>query len=112
MPIFRPALFDFLRELSQHNDREWFAANKPRFEREVKAPLLAFVEALAPHLARIDPQASCDARSVFRIYRDTRFSADKSPYKTHIGAHFRHSLGGDVHTPGFYLHLEPGDGQA
>jgi uncharacterized protein (TIGR02453 family) len=108
---FSPALFRFLRELKANNDRDWFAANKTRYEQDVRNPALDFVESVAPHLERISPHFVADARpsggSLFRIHRDTRFSKDKSPYKTYTGIHFRHELARDAHAPGFYLHLEP-----
>ncbi len=109
---FRPELFRFLKELRAHNDREWFAARKGRYERDVRDPLLAFIRDVAGPLARISKQVVADPRpvggSLFRIYRDTRFAKDKSPFKTHAAAQFRHRAGKDVHAPGFYLHLEPG----
>lgn len=109
---FSPALFAFLRELREHNEREWFTANKRRYEEHVREPAFAFISAFAPLLARISPHFVADSRpaggSLFRIYRDTRFSRDKTPYKTHTGIHFRHEQAKDVHAPGFYLHLEPG----
>lgn len=111
-PCFTAELLRFLTELKHNNQREWFQANKARYEREVRDPALRFIEAFAPALAAISPHFEANSKptggSLFRIYRDTRFSADKSPYKTHIGVHFRHASGHDVHTPGFYLHLEPG----
>ena len=109
---FSPRLFAFLRELADNNDRDWFGANKARYEADVKEPALEFISAFAPRLDRISPHFVADARasggSLYRIYRDTRFSKDKTPYKTHAGIHFRHALGRDAHAPGFYLHLEPG----
>jgi uncharacterized protein (TIGR02453 family) len=109
---FSPALFAFLRDLKANNDRAWFTDNKERYEREVRDPALDFVEDFAPHLERISPSFVADSRpnggSLFRIHRDTRFSKDKSPYKTHTGLHFRHERAKDAHAPGFYLHLEPG----
>ena len=109
---FTPATFDFLTELAANNNRDWFAVNKPRYEADVKAPALRFISNFAPHLARISQRFRADPRanggSLFRIYRDTRFSRDKSPYKTHTGIHFRHEAAKDAHAPGFYLHLEPG----
>jgi uncharacterized protein (TIGR02453 family) len=108
MAHFSPALFRFLKDLKRNNRREWFAVEKPRWERDVRAPLLAFIEAFAPELKKISPQFRADGKSMFRIYRDTRFSKDKSPFKLMASAHFRHARGGDVHAPGFYLHLEPG----
>jgi len=108
----RPALFTFLRQLKKDNTREWFLANKKRYESDVRDPLLRFIEDFAPHLHKISPHFVADPRTVggsmFRIYRDTRFSRDKSPYKTAAAVQFRHEKRGDVHAPGFYLHLEPG----
>ncbi len=111
-PLITPAIFKFLRDLKRNNDREWFNANKQRYIQQVRDPLLAFIVEFAPRLERISPLLRADARpvggSLFRIYRDTRFSRDKSPYKTHAGVHFRHEAGKDAHAPGRYLHLEPG----
>ena len=110
---FSPAFFKFLRDLKSNNNRPWFEANKSRYEEDVRQPLTQFVIDFAPHLEKISPHFVADPRpsggSVFRIYRDVRFSKDKTPYKTNAGAHFRHAAGKDVHTPGFYLHLEPGE---
>lgn len=111
-PIFTSDLFAFLRDLARNNDRAWFAENRDRYERDVKGPALRFVTELAPHLGRISPHFRADPRpvggSLFRIHRDVRFSNDKSPYKTHVGIRFPHKAGKDVHSPVFYLHLEPG----
>jgi uncharacterized protein (TIGR02453 family) len=107
-PSFSPQLFAFLRELAQHNEREWFNANKARYEQEVKEPALAFVEDIGYRLPQIAPRLTADKRSLFRIYRDTRFSKDKTPYKTHVGIYFRHARSGEADTAGLYLHLEPG----
>lgn len=111
--FFTPALFRFLRDLQEHNDREWFQVNKERFESDVREPMLAFIMAFADPLQRLNGHFLADPRpaggSMFRIVRDTRFSKDKSPYKTNVGAQFRHlECPRDVHSPGFYLHLEPG----
>ena len=107
---FTPELFTFLRELRQNNDREWFKANKERYEETVQEPALEFVADFAPLLETLSPHFTADPRpvggSLFRIYRDTRFSKDKTPYKTHTGISFRHELAKDVHAPVFYLHLE------
>ncbi len=107
-----PALFDFLRALKANNERPWFEENKARYRAEVQDPMLDFIQAFAEPLAEISPHFRADPRrnggSLFRIYRDTRFSKDKTPYKTNVGAHFRHEAGKDAHAPGFYLHLEPG----
>ena len=110
--LITPALFDFLRELKDNNERPWFEGNKARYRAEVRDPMLDFIQAFAEPLAEISPHFRADPRanggSLFRIYRDTRFSKDKTPYKTNVGAHFRHTAGKDAHAPGFYLHLEPG----
>jgi uncharacterized protein (TIGR02453 family) len=103
--------FDFFKELEDNNNRDWFEANKRRFRDSVQEPLAAFVEAMAPHLKKISKHIVADPRlnggSVFRIYKDVRFSKDKTPYKTHGGVQFRHARGKDAHAPGFYVHLAP-----
>jgi len=110
---FSPELFGFLAELKENNTREWFQENKERYKTEVQEPLRSFISAFAAPLHSISPHFIADPRptggSMFRIYRDVRFSKDKSPYKTHAAAQFRHSSGKDAHAPGFYLHLEPGN---
>jgi uncharacterized protein (TIGR02453 family) len=107
--MFTPETFTFLRALRRHNDREWFEANKARYESLVREPALAFIEAMAPVLAAFAPKFRADARkvggSLMRVYRDTRFSSDKTPYKTNIGIQFRHVRGKDVHAPGWYVHI-------
>ena len=111
-PYVTPRTFAFLKELAANNDRAWFESNKARYHAEVRDPLLQFVADFAPRLAKISKHLVADPRpvggSLFRIYRDTRFAKDKSPYKTHVGISFRHDAGRDVHGPVFYLHLEPG----
>lgn len=110
---FTPALFRFLSDLEANNNREWFNANKDRYIEVVQEPALQFINDFASRLARISPHFRADARvqggSLFRIYRDTRFSKDKTPYKTNTGMHFRHERSKDAHAPGYYLHLEPGE---
>jgi uncharacterized protein (TIGR02453 family) len=107
-PSFTPELFRFLREINTHNHREWFAANKRRYDDEVKEPALAFIEDFGYRLPDIAPHLVADRRSMFRIHRDTRFAKDKSPYKTHVGIYFRHERSTEADTAGLYLHLEPG----
>jgi uncharacterized protein (TIGR02453 family) len=107
---FTPAFFDFLRDLKRHNDRDWFAANRDRYTNHVEAPMLQFIADFAPRLKAISPAYVADKRrmggSMFRIHRDTRFSPDKSPFKTWTAARFPHEarrkIGG---VPAFYLHL-------
>lgn len=102
----------FLRDLRANNDREWFADNRARYDAHVREPAIRFIMDFEPHLRRISPHFMADPRpvggSLFRIHRDTRFSKDKSPYKTHAGIRFPHARNRDVHAPGFYLHIEPG----
>ncbi|MEX2684661.1 MAG: DUF2461 domain-containing protein [Candidatus Sigynarchaeota archaeon] len=104
---FEPELFQFLIELRFNNHRAWFQANKHRYDALVRQPFLRFIADFAPRLGRISPVYVASPRSLFRIHRDTRYSANKAPYKTHAAAQFRHRLGQDVHMPGFYIHLEP-----
>jgi uncharacterized protein (TIGR02453 family) len=106
-PSFSPELFAFLRELKRHNDREWFNANKQRYEQDLKEPALAFVEDFGYRLPQVAPHLTADKRSLFRIYRDTRFAKDKTPYKTHVGIYFRHARAAEADTAGLYLNLEP-----
>ncbi|HVR40745.1 MAG TPA: DUF2461 domain-containing protein [Thermoanaerobaculia bacterium] len=111
---FSAEVFRFLRELRENNDREWFAANKERYEKKVRDPILHFISDVGPRLQKISGAIVADPRpsggSLFRIYRDTRFSKDKSPYKTHLGAHFFHESAKKAPSvPGFYLHIAPGE---
>ncbi len=115
---FTPALFTFLRQLKSHNNREWFQEHRARFASDVEAPMLRFITDVGPHLSGISRAVIADPRrtggSLFRIYRDTRFSADKSPYKINVAASFPHAAKRDkkrelASVPGFYLHLEPAD---
>ena len=109
---FSPALFAYLTDLAKHNNRTWFQSNKSRYQEVVVDPMGQFIEAMAPRLTAISEHFVADPRpnggSMFRIYRDTRFSKDKRPYKDNVGCHFRHSQGRDAHAPGFYVHLAPG----
>ncbi|MEE8368579.1 MAG: DUF2461 domain-containing protein [Thermoanaerobaculia bacterium] len=109
---FRPNLFKFLRDLESNNNRDWFKANKSRYEDHVKEPALQFISDFGLFLRQVSPHFRADPRSnggsLFRIYRDVRFSKDKRPYKTHTGIQFRHENCRDAHAPGFYLHLENG----
>ncbi len=105
---FTPALFDFLRELKANNNRDWFEANKPRYLADVRDPFLAFIAALRPRLQNLSPHYVVEPKCMFRIYRYTRFANDKTPYKTAASAYFWHQAG-KLDTPGFYLHMEPGE---
>ncbi|MFQ5351719.1 MAG: DUF2461 domain-containing protein [Candidatus Binatia bacterium] len=103
----------FLRELAANNEREWFNANKRRYRESVLEPMCAFIEAMDGELARVSDCFVADPRpnggSMFRIYRDIRFSRDKRPYKEHAACQFRHIAGRDAHAPGFYVHVAPDD---
>ncbi len=110
---FSPGFFKFLRGLARNNDREWFQKNKPRYEKFVLEPSLRFIQDAGDELKKISPYLVADPRpfggSLFRIYRDIRFSKDKSPYKTNVAMEFWHRRGGKkVQTAGLYLHLAPG----
>lgn len=87
-------------------------ANKPRYESDVLAPALDFIAAMEQPLAKIAPHFVAIPKrmggSLMRVYRDTRFSRNKTPYKTNVGIQFRHELGKDAHAPGFYFHIDPG----
>jgi uncharacterized protein (TIGR02453 family) len=108
---FTPGTYRFLVELAANNERPWFEKNKDRYLSEVRDPMLRFIADLAPGLAKISRRFVVDPKpvggSMMRIYRDVRFSRDKSPYKTAIAAHFVHRDGQPGASPGFYLHLEP-----
>jgi uncharacterized protein (TIGR02453 family) len=110
---FPPELFEFLSALAANNNRSWFQANKSRYRDVVVEPMIQFITAMEPRLAAISEHFIADPRtnggSMFRIYRDTRFSKDKRPYKENVGCQFRHRIGKDVHAPGFYVHLQPGE---
>ncbi len=108
---FRKPLFGFLDELANNNNRDWFQENKRRYESEVLAPAQHFIREFAGELKKISPLLVANDRrvggSLMRVYRDTRFSKNKTPYRTNVGIQFRHELGKDVHAPGLYLHLSP-----
>jgi len=106
---FRPAAFTFFRGLRRNNDPAWFKPRKAVYEAEVLAPFRALVAAVGMALAEAGiPLAGDPLRSIFRIYRDVRFSPDKRLYKTHAGAVLTRS--GGKRDPGLlYLHLEPGE---
>ena len=108
---FSDELFRFLTRLKRNNNRDWFLRHKAEYETLCRQPALRFIQDVAEPLHGISRYLVADPRptrgSLFRIYRDTRFAADKRPYKTHLAMRFSHA-GKDVHSPGFYLHLEPG----
>ncbi len=107
--MFTKSTFTFLDELAANNNRAWFEENKARYESLVREPALAFIQAMEPALKSFAPSFRAEPRkvggSLMRVFRDTRFSRDKTPYKTNIGIQFRHALGKDIHAPGFYVHI-------
>ncbi|MBM4326907.1 MAG: DUF2461 domain-containing protein [Deltaproteobacteria bacterium] len=101
---------EFLRQLAEHNDREWFSRHKPDYDEFLLAPARDFVTAMGARLQKMSPGIIADPRtdrSIFRINRDTRFAKDKSPYKTHLGIFFWEGNRPKMECPGFYFHLEP-----
>jgi len=108
-PHFTPELFRFMKQLERNNSRAWFERNKERYIEHAREPMSRFIADFAPRLAKISRSFIADPRpvggSMFRIYRDVRFSKDKRPYKTAATAQFRHVRGKDVHAPGYYVHL-------
>ena len=107
---FPPEGIRFLRDLKKNNRREWFQPRKEIFESSVKAPMLELVAALNNELVKFAPDHVTDPpKALYRIYRDTRFSPDKTPYKTHVAANFPRR-GGERHAAaGFYFHIAPGE---
>jgi len=109
---FPTGCIPFLRDLALNNNKSWFTENKERYEALVREPALSFIEAMAERLPELSPHFRAVSKksggSLMRVYRDIRFSKDKTPYKTNIGIQFRHEQGKDVHAPGFYVHIEPG----
>ncbi len=110
---FDPATLKFLEELAANNNREWFKENKSRYEEQVLDVALRFIQSMqdplhdiAPHFVALPTRVG---GSLMRVYRDTRFSKNKLPYKTNIGIQFRHEQAKDVHSPGYYVHIAPGD---
>lgn len=103
----------FLKQLKKNNNRDWFNQNKDRYETFVREPSLEFIESMAEPLKKVSEHFLAVPKkmggSLMRVYRDIRFSKDKTPYKTNIGIHFRHEFGKNVHAPGYYLHIAPNE---
>ena len=108
---FYPETIRFLEQLAANNNREWFQQHKGRYEEQVLDVALRFIQSMQDPLAGIAPHfVAMPTRvggSLMRVYRDTRFSKNKTPYKTNIGIQFRHERAKDVHSPGYYLHVAP-----
>ena len=109
---FSKKTFSFLETLSTNNNRDWFAEHQQEYEDFVRTPALDFISDMSREMPSISHHFLAQSKkvggSLMRVYRDTRFSKDKTPYKTNIGIQFRHEVGKDVHAPGYYLHIEPG----
>lgn len=109
-PILTTRLFKFLRELGRNNNRDWFTENKERYQVDVRDAAVELVRQLEKPLAKaapmLNPIAKGHGGSVMRIYRDTRFGKDKTPYKTNVGISIRHQASKDIHAPGIYVHLD------
>ena len=112
-PYFTAEGMSFLNKLEKNNNRDWFHEHKSDYESLIRTPALNFIDDMENDLAHLSPHFLAVAKkvggSLMRVHRDVRFGRDKSPYKTNIGIQFRHEMGKDVHAPGFYLHVEPGD---
>lgn len=103
-PGFPKEMVTFFRSLKRNNRREWFQPRKEAFERHIKEPMIALVAALNSEFSKFAPEFVTDPKkAIFRIYRDTRFSADKTPYKTHIAASFGRRGGERLTAGGFYF---------
>lgn len=109
---FDPSIFDYLKKLEANNNKDWFNDHKQEYEDLVRTPTLNFITEMQSWIKLISPHYEAIPKkmggSMMRVYRDVRFSKDKSPYKTNVGIQFRHEIGKDVHAPGFYIHIEPG----
>lgn len=105
-PYFGPAALKFLRGIARNNRRDWFAPRKPIYERELKQPMLALIEEINRAMASFSPEHVQEPRkSMMRIYRDTRFSADKRPYKDHVAAWWSPAALPRTSGAGFYFHV-------
>lgn len=108
---FEESTLEFLEELANNNNRDWFKENKSRYEEQVLDVALRFIDSMQAPLAEFAPSfVALPTRvggSLMRVYRDTRFSKNKTPYKTNVGIQFRHERAKDVHSPGYYVHVDP-----
>jgi len=108
---FSPETIRFLEQLTANNNRDWFKEHKSRYEEDVLDVALRFIQSMQDPLADIAPHFVASPTrvggSLMRVYRDTRFSKNKTPYKTNIGIQFRHEQARDVHAPGYYVHIAP-----
>ena len=107
---FKEEFWNFFDELKENNNREWFTENKDRYKSDIVTPCMDFIVDMGERLKDISPHYTAipkaNGGSMFRIYRDARFSKDKRPYKENAGIQFRHKLGKNAHAPGFYINLK------
>lgn len=111
LDTFLKEVHGFLVKLSQNNSKEWFEEHRDEFEEKVKKPAEEFVVLMGAKLQDIVPDIKAipkTDKSIFRLHRDTRFSKDKSPYKTNLGILFWEGTRKKMECPGFYFHIEPG----
>ncbi len=110
---FKPETIKFLGQLKKNNNRDWFNENKSRYEEQVLDVALHFIQSMQCPLGEIAPNFTAIPKrmggSLMRVYRDTRFSKNKLPYKTNIGIQFRHEQAKNAHSPGYYVHIDPDD---
>lgn len=106
-PRFSKDALSFLGRLKRNNRREWFNARKDEYDAVVRQPMLAVLEQLAVDMRAIAPELQVGPKSMYRIYRDVRFSENKQPYKTHVAASFWHRTLGKGGGAGMYFHIEP-----
>ena len=108
LPYLRPEALTFLRNLARHNDRAWFQPRKEQFESDLRQPMLAIVRKITDAMMDFAPNhVRPPEKSLFRIYRDTRFSSDKRPYKTHVAAWWSHQGLEKTSGAGYYFHISP-----
>lgn len=113
MSYFTRDLPKFLKDLAKNNDREWFKSQKPRYEEKVKEPFERFVHALIDAMHAVDKNIMITPKeAIFRIYRDTRFSKDKTPYKTQVSAIVSPGGRKDMSSPGLYVQISDKDVRA
>jgi uncharacterized protein (TIGR02453 family) len=108
-PVLPAEGLQFLRSLQRNNNRDWFNQRKATYETTIKQPMQNLIEALAQDFARFAPEMQATKASLYRIYRDTRFSKNKAPYKTHAAASFPRAGLGKHRGAGLYFHYSPAE---
>jgi len=110
--MFSRRTFKFLADLEKNNNRDWFQANKERYEKDARDPFLAFIRAMQPRLGKISKHLQASDKKVggamMRLNRDVRFSKDKRPYSPRLGARFLHAKAQKGAAPGYFIRIEPG----